>query len=487
MNIRLNLKEKMVSLGKSIYKSISDLKWDERIQWGILFITLAFSFFTMCYEDVIYMVTQSYFILETVVKGRWQSWYFAFNSNYGFTLFLVYMIWNIPMLLVRAIIGSSFWLDQPLPLLWNKILLLIFTVLMLYSMKCILESCGKSLKNNSLMYLATCSSAFYMVTVMQLTQYDVIGIALGLLGIVFYLENREWLFLLTFAIANPMKYLTLMIFIPLVLLKEKDFIKAGIKILAGVSLIGLNIVMRFILTGTMAQEFNAAMVQGLTGQGKSEIFSNVIQEGASYILQNIEELPVFLGGLLSDMVLFVMAYGMICILAYCVNWKTCKKEWAIYLPFLVYSVFLLFEDWPAYRGIIICPFLFLMIFLNREFINLGLIGELGLSVSMCLYQIQEKAWVIGGERTFEHFFLKGRTIHPNMATMLNVLYNYESYLPLIKTVFATILISMIIMYCPSIAARIKLNDEKPQQIIIWGKVLFITGWTFLTAYTLLYM
>lgn len=482
----MNIKKRIYIVKDVILKFYRELRWYEKIQWGILLITLAFSFLTMCYEDVIYMVTQSYVILEMLVKGE-NAWWLLFSSNYGFTLFLVYMIWNIPMLFIRAILGKSFWLDQPFPLLWNKILLLIFTGLMLYAMKRILELCGKSLKKNSFLYFATCSSAFYLLTVVQLTQYDIIGLALGLLGIVFYLEEREWLFLLIFAIANPMKYLTLMIFIPLVLLREKDIIKAGIKMLAGVSLIGVNIVMRYVLTGGTGQAYNAIVMQELTGQGNNAITDEAVQAGVSYIIQNVEELPVFLGGLLSDTILFVMAYGMICILAYCISWKNCKKEWAVYIPFLVYSIFLLLCDWPAYRGIIICPFLFLIIFLNRGFINLGLIGELGLSVSMCLYQIQEKAWVIGGERTFEHFFFKGRTIHPNMATMLNVLYNYESYLPLIKTAFATILISMMIIYCPPNAAKIRLDDEKPQQIIIWGKVLFIAGWTFLTAYTLLFM
>lgn len=475
---------------KLVYRivcAVQEMKWFEKIQWAILGLVLIFSFFTMCYNDVLYMITQSYAILEMLVKGE-NAWWLIFSSNYGFTLFAVYMIWNVPMLFVRAILGKGFWLDQVFPVLYNKVLLLIVTVVMLYSIVKIYRMLGCSKKQELLLCFTTMTSAFYMLTVVQLTQYDIIGLSIGLLGLSYYLEDKNNLFLLAFAIANPMKYLTVMIFIPLVLLKEKNLIKAGIQMLEGFSLIGFNIIMRKLLTGSFGQVYNSMVVQELVGNNLSEInVDSGLTSELMEFLNSHQELPSFLRSLLSDIVLFVLAYGMICILAYAINWKKCNKQWAIYLPFLVFASFFLLSDWPAYRGILICPFMVLLIFLNAQFINLGLLLELGLSIAMCFYKVQEAAWVIGGEKTFEWLVLKGKTIHPNMATMLNVLYDYQPYLPFIKTVFVAILISMIVLYCPKVSSKIQLDDDKPQQVLLWGRVMFIAGWTFMTAYTLLWM
>ena len=457
--------------------NIKMMKWYEKVQWGLLIFVLLFSFLTMSYEDLLFLAERPYSMVKGIFTGEIERTAYLFYSNYGFTLWLVLMIWNLPLLLVNIIMGNSFSMEMSGALLWNKLGYFLISILMIEAILRITRYFGVKKEREIGLILVTISSVFYVIPVLQLSQCDIIGITFALWGIYYYLRKDNKKFLLFFAIANPMKYFSLFLFLPLVLLRWKRIRDVFACFLSGSSMIVINILLRRILTGSWSEGYNAGITQQfiMSGDGTEQTGSAI---------QIINDYTGYLGGIVSGISLFIFILLLICIMAYAVREPQNMDKWAVYFPFLAYAAFILFYDNPSYRLIILLPFIIILMYINKKWYNLSLALELLMGVSIVFIKLENAAWVLGGHTTFEHLILKGRTLGSNLSDTLFGRLELDRYTSIYKTVFTAAIIGFAILHIPVLHNNEE-PEEKTEQILIWGRIMFIMVWTGLNIYALL--
>lgn len=463
-----------------IYRNINNLKSYEKTQWIILLSVILFSFLSMSYEDLIFLSERPYSMVKGIFTGEFGISSYLFSSNYGFTLWLVIMIWNIPLLIVNLLMGDSFSMEMTGALLWNKLGYFLISLLMIEAILRIARHFGIKKEREVGLVLITMSSVLYLVPVIQLSQCDIVGITFALWGIYYFIKKDNKKFILLFAVANPMKYFSLFLFIPLVLLRWKKIKTIVFYFFSGSSLIIINIILRRILTGQWREGYNSNITQQFI------MANNGADNNTSSSIQIINDYSGYFGNIVSGISIFIFSLLVICIIAFAINESKETDKWSIYLPFLAYAFFILFYDNPAYRLIILIPFLVLLIYIDKKWYNLSLVLELFMGITILLIKLKDAAWVLGGNMTFERLLFKGRTKGSNLSDLLYGRYGLDQYMSIFKTVFTAALIGFIILHLPILQRNTDAEEEKTEQILIWSRVLFALVWTGLNIYALLF-
>lgn len=107
-------------------------------------------------------------------------------------------------------------------ILWYKTLLL----LSLFAVIHYIEKISRTITDNSVenhIYFAT--SPFVIFSVMIFSGYDILGVLFCIIGFYYFLKNNLFLFSIYFSLAISFKFFALIIFIPLILIREKNLIK----------------------------------------------------------------------------------------------------------------------------------------------------------------------------------------------------------------------------------------------------------------------
>ena len=458
--------------------NIRNCEINEIFQWIFVLLVISFSFFTMTYEDFMFIAERPYTVLREACTGNVKSIEFLFYSNYGFTLWLAIMVWNIPLLLANLIMESNFSMELPGALLWTKLGFFLFSLLMVVALKKITSLYKINKKNEKELLLVTFSSALYVIPVLQLSQCDIISLMFALWGLYFYLNKKNKLFILMFAIANPMKYFTLFIFAPLVLLRWKKIREVVVYLFEGFSLILINLIMRRFTINQWSEPYNSGVMQQFL---QIQIDSTEMVNTS----QPISELEKYLGTIVSGVSIFILLFLIVCIIAYAIKEDDNISSWPIYLSFIVFASFFIFYDNPAYRLILLCPFMILLIYIDKRWHNLSLGLETCAGISFILIKLKEAAWVIGGNKTFERLLLKGKTIGGNLSDYLYGRYELDQYISIFKTICVASIIGLVFLHFPMLQRNKYVEEEKTEQILIWGRVAFIILWTILNVYALL--
>lgn len=271
----------------------------------------------------------------------WDANMYNMWPSYMPATYIVFAIWNIPMKLFGIVTHpeqfADFWV-----IMWYKLLpvcLYLASGFLVFKIANIIGMGGKKAK--------LCAYAFLTMPIgffsqFLFGQYDILTVFFVLLGIYFYFKDNRGLFILYFALAIPFKYTPLLIFIPLLLLKEKNIWK----LIWNVVLVAVPYLVQFLIyfRSPVFQE----CVLGFNAVGY--VTNSSINTGAANIS------------------LVILSWGLICAWAYFknVNTQTEWAEWTFYFCTLVIVVIFGLSQWHPQWLLFAVPFWVISAFMHRD-------------------------------------------------------------------------------------------------------------------------
>ena len=257
-----------------------------KIEWIFLIILFLFLFVNFMFPDIILTTNHSISFYDLLFKNDLIHFYsenYIINGplgttfmTYDFPIFAVMGLWNIPLLLLQKIF-NFIWYNNFFSILYAKSILILFSILTLWIMKKILILLKKEKNDISWYNFLFISSPIFLMVIGLFAGYDIISIFFSLVGIYYYLQNKDKQFLLFFAIAISLKLFALILFIPLLLLKYKKLGKIVLYLAISLSILVFSKIIY--MNAPMYQEslnsFNDGMITYLMTNNFAGSFSNV--------------------------------------------------------------------------------------------------------------------------------------------------------------------------------------------------------------------
>jgi hypothetical protein len=381
------------------------------------------------------------------------------NAAYDFSVYVVFAIWNFPLWVLEKFFKIDVMNSIPC-LMWSKAMLMFFLGLSSKIMKriCLELKMNEPLTNWCVfIYL---SSTFVISSLFVISQYDIIGLFFMLIGLLMYLKNSRRKFVFWFAIAISFKLFALLLFIPLILLKEKRILHIFKYVIEGISLtILVKLIFFFDIATRLSNRFQLEML-------------NFLEKNT---------FPLSIGNLSIFFLLTALLY------VYCylkeLNGITELRKFSIYISFLTFATFFGFAYTYPYWVILFAPFTIILIFQNQNKIKINLLLEIAMTSSFTIAQFFVFPWCFG-IKTIEPMLLP--KFLGNVSTLPKVL-SVEKVVSLISTatikniilpfllaVFVSCIISLAVINFPK-NNRSALNIEATvDRKIIWAR-LAISG------------
>lgn len=325
-------------------------------------------------------------VFRSVFAGRFDDFYaFAKESQlaglmgheptYDIIFYLTVGIWELPIAVIETVLHASF-VRNVLVIVYSKTLLLLFVAFsaeMIRKIALELEISEQNAKWAKFMFL---TSGFIYAYTCIAGQYDIIGIFFSLVGVYYYLKGNMKKFGLLFIVAVQYKFFPLFVFLPLLLLKEKNIGKI-ILYLTGPVISVLLFRIPFMDDGFAIMEKNA-----INADMVDRIFGNRIA-----IFET--EIPLSF--------LFI---GAVCIWCYLKDVDMAeRKYYAVWVPFL--SLGLLFLSFPffPYWILYLIPWIPLLYYMRNDMTERFFWIETGMTVSIMLAQFSHFYWVFEIDNT----------------------------------------------------------------------------------------
>lgn len=418
------MKKNIVAIGEKVkkYWKLTDKYY--KAEWVFLCIILAFSLFTMGYQDMVC----TNFDAQRFLQWAFSDKFFRVSeimaaSPYGMTFYIIYSIGYFPLWIIGMCCPlGDFIAETAGAVIWMKFFVSIITVGVAAEMMKVATYCGIREENRKWLLFSFFSSLFVVLPVFQVGQYDVISLFFIMLGLRYYLEEKNWKFVLAFAFAIPMKYFALFIFIPLVLLKYKNFLKIIAELLAGMTFVlyekiiyaRLMPMIGNVLLGTAENTDNGIMLASetltsgmiATNETVDAVYSgaDMVSGQLGYALQNTVEIGNYHVSALA------LGFAILCIIAYIIKPFEDKKgfsQQAITVSFgSLVCFFLFFYSWNSYWIVLIAPFFLLYVFMYESNLRLNLLLETVITVGVVIGKMIHQSWVFGGQYSFTYGLLK---------------------------------------------------------------------------------
>lgn len=356
-----------------------------------LFAILLFFFLVDCYSDFIVTYTHGVGLIEGIVEGKithiydYMADYYAMCNGgasypvaYSITLYLLFSLWNLPVWIIHKISGIGIY--HPLFLFWGKLMLIFFTIMTLSEINKILTVFQVDRNKRNMTVFCFLSSTFFLATLIGC--YDLLPLFFMMYALRVYFEQEEFnfKFLCIMSCAVSLKLFACLLFVPLLLLKEKRITVICRDVLAVVA---------------------PTMIMGILFHHTGEYaeFVNGMKRGMIDRLWAVD-----INGGTGNYPLFVVLFGLLCVFAY---WKKCsiKKElcymslWLGGVAFIIFDTFVqIHPQWLLYG----LPFIVMLIAVNKKQFKLQILLEMGMSVCIGLYFFLYYWWVYLNTEHMEH-------------------------------------------------------------------------------------
>lgn len=357
-------------------------KWE----WTLLAVICTLFLPTFFYNDIIATSRHGINLWHCLADGESILNFFTYNAKienvktyahienqsaaYSFVVYLVFAIWNLPLFFLERFAKIDIFANS-LIVFYTKSLLVLA---LLYSGKILKQICGQlkwSKSKSSWVEFIYLSSTLVMSCIVIEGQYDIFSVCLTLLAIRSYLKDDKLGFIGWFSLAFTFKLFAFIIFIPLLLFKEKKITKIlSSTIISIVPLVLIKLIFKIgetTHTGSIVLERN--------------LFSSWFS-AANFAIAGY------------DVYFFIVAMTLLCIYCYYkdIKDKDLFLQYTIYISFLSYCIFFLLIPAHPYWFILIAPYLTLIIFSNSEKFKLNLLLEtIGLA-SLFLFQQIKYFW-----------------------------------------------------------------------------------------------
>ncbi len=164
--------------------------------------------------------------------------FYTVNADLGYYdiympgVYILFAIWNIPLYILgygRTLVPFTE-MAYPYPVyLWFKLLPALCYFLTSFLIKEIMKEVGFSERKSQIAQLVWISCPLGFLSQFTHGQYDIFALCICLLGFLSFLRRHDKRFILFFTIAVTFKYFALLYFMPMLLLREKNFFKAALK------------------------------------------------------------------------------------------------------------------------------------------------------------------------------------------------------------------------------------------------------------------
>ena len=200
------------------------------LDWTVFLILLVICFLTFIHKDILCTAGSSISYLGGHIKD-----FYAYNvvngvedmNNYMPSTYILFAIWNIPIYILGFVSCpvSDVSAVPFLVAMWYKLLPVIFYIASGF----LLGRIGKLLKFKPakcmLLVFTFLTSPLAFFSPVIFGQYDSFTVFFVILGLYFYFKNDISRFVMFFGLATTFKYFALLIFLPLLLLREKNILK----------------------------------------------------------------------------------------------------------------------------------------------------------------------------------------------------------------------------------------------------------------------
>ncbi len=375
-----------------------------------------------------------------------QAYMFA---SYMPSTYILFAIWNIPIKLLGILTGPQLEVSYGL-MMWYKLLPTLFylgSAVIMYKIAKELEM-GEGKAKLCMYAFLTAPIGFYSQFLFG--QYDSFTVFFMLLGIYYYLKDNRWLFVLFFALAIPFKYFPLLVFVPLLLLKEKVIWK----IIRDMVLVAIPYVLELIVY--LPSELFRQYVLGFTPT--EYVYSASLPTGST------------------NLSLVICTFCLICAWAYFKNisGKLLLAQWMCFLGTLSCTVIFGLSQWHPQWLLFAVPFWVLGAFLHKDtkaFWVLDVLMMLFFCIYLCGIYINNAdqamfSWGILGKNMF------GKEVMPylnNELRMRDIYFIKNNHIA--GTIFtALMVVTAVFKYPPN--AQLAINQAIPNAMrALWARFL----------------
>lgn len=320
---------------KMMLESVDRIDW---ILWGILSV---FCFLGYQHSDILHTGGSSIAYLNGHILDFYDYNKLALGgNNYMPTTYILFAIWNIPIRLLGLITESTMSVGVFVKM-WYKagtFLFFLGTAYLIYKI-CLEKSVSQ--KMAVLAGFLFISNPIAVYSELIFGQYDILTTFFMCLGFYYYLRDDRKKFVISFSVAITCKYFALLIFIPLLLLKEKNVWKIIRDIAGGFGL--------FVIE-TLIYLSSEAFRSGIFGFGAVGYIFNVSLDNG-----------------FTKTSIVVVLWGLLC--AFCYFKECSDKEWfswSVYVSCIVMFLSFGLSMWHPQWLLMAVPFLTLGMFFNKD-------------------------------------------------------------------------------------------------------------------------
>lgn len=294
-------------------KKKENIAWWELVVLGLILLACLLVFRQ---QDIAHTAVSS----VSLLKGHILDFY-SYNESVGIpdsylpSTYLVYAIWCIPPFLLGQLDTIDLNLSTGLYFYMEMLPVLVYLAsgVLVYR---IAHVVGADRRQSRIIAYVTLTLPVALYSQFIFCQYDIFTIFFMLLGIDAYFRDRKFRFILFFGIAATFKYFSVAVFVPLLLLREKNWFKIiGSSLLMG-ALFGLEVLVyikdasfvhyvlnfsalnylisAFGFTGTAAAvtDVSVAGTVGTAAALTCTSFASALLSGAKTILEKLEDLHI---------------------------------------------------------------------------------------------------------------------------------------------------------------------------------------------------
>lgn len=285
---------------------------------------------------------------------RWYSYEYnvvmqpmGWNAHmvFEFPLYLTFAIWNIPVFLFEKMTHMDYMQCVP-AILYTKILPLLFFFGSIRVLKAICLEMGFDEDKSKQCVFFWMTSALVIEPVFVICQFDIFEVFLILIGYLEYLKGRRKRFVFWFAIAFCFKSFSLMVFLPLLVYREKRIVKILQKL-------ALSLIPFVLCKLLFISDYN----------GPGQVFARkTFYEISKGIIESSMKLNFTFGGVKPS--LFII--GWMIFLLYLFSRTEYNKKYVAPIATIAFGMFFAMSTYVPYRIVLISPFVALLTFQSEN-------------------------------------------------------------------------------------------------------------------------
>lgn len=201
------------------------------VDWILFAVCALFCYVNFCHGDILCTGNRSWLMWELGPLQFYEAsyqWTGGYGANYMPSTFWLFALWNLPLKLLGCSAPTDIYYHNVIYVMWYKLLPVLVFLASGYLFYLLVKRLGMdSGKAKIAMFsFLTCPVAFYSQLIFS--QYDVFTVFFMLWGMLYYFDEQDsnmWKFSLLFGIAITFKYFAALIFLLLLVLKEKNVLK----------------------------------------------------------------------------------------------------------------------------------------------------------------------------------------------------------------------------------------------------------------------